>query len=244
MLHTPFANPRHSLIILAACAGMAAAAILTLDRPVARWFEAEYQAGLAWYRPFFDLLDTLGDSAYTLWPTGVALLVIGLLRWAGRARGAWMQPMVARVGYVFLTVAVSGLVVNLLKGVFGRARPRMLFADGTYGFDGFIFDSDYAAFPSGHTTTAFALAGCLAVLFPRWRWLALPVAALVGVARVVMGSHYPADVLMGAGVGLAFAVGVREVFLRRGWWMQCLEGASSSTETASNPLNAGRHHTP
>ncbi len=206
--------PRQIPLLLAAAAGMAVAAMLTIDRPLARWIEAEYQAGRAWYRPFFDALDTLGDSAYALWPTGVALLLIGLLRWAGRARGAWVQPVAARVGYVFATVALSGLAVNLLKGLFGRARPRMLFADGTYGMQWFVFDSDYASFPSGHTTTAFALAGCVALLFPRWGWLALPVAALVGVARVVMGSHYPADVLMGAGVGLAFAVGLREVFLQ------------------------------
>lgn len=207
-------------VILGAAAGLAVAALLTIDRPLAMWFEAEFRAGRAWYRPFFDALDTLGDSAWTLWPTGAALLLMGLLRWCGQARGVWMRPVAGSVGYVFLTVALSGLTVNILKGIFARARPRVLFADGGSGFEWFWFDSDYASFPSGHTTTAFALAGCLMLLFPRWGWLALPVAGLVGAARVVMGSHYPADVLMGAGVGLAFAVAMRAVFVRRGWGLR------------------------
>ncbi len=210
---------RRIALLLAACGGIAAAAMLTIDHPVALWFEAEYRAGHAWYRPFFDAVDTLGDSAYSLWPTGGVLLLIGLLRCVGRARGVWARRVAVPVGYIFATVAVSGLAVNLLKGLFGRARPRLLFVDGTYGMQGFVFDGDFASFPSGHTTTAFALAGCLALLFPRWGWLALPLAALVGVARVVMGSHYPADVVMGAGVGLACALGLRG-------WMRSLSGAA------------------
>src|SRR3546814_2681552 len=57
---------------------------------------------------------------------------------------------------------------------------------------------------SGHTTLAFALAAALhPVLDGAWRWLAWSLAVLVGVARMHVGVHWPADVVGGALLGTA-----------------------------------------
>jgi membrane-associated phospholipid phosphatase len=95
----------------------------------------------------------------------------------------------------------SGIIVQVIKHLVGRARPRMTVPPWEY--IGPSFDSDLHSFPSGHTTTSFALAAVLASRFPRQAWIFYFIAALVGIGRVVGGSHYPSDVLAGAILGLA-----------------------------------------
>ena len=62
----------------------------------------------------------------------------------------------------------------------------------------FTFDYAYQSFPSGHTAVAFGLALSLGLLWPRWRLPLFVFALAVGASRVILHSHYPADVLGGA----------------------------------------------
>ncbi len=72
------------------------------------------------------------------------------------------------------------------------------------------------SFPSGHTTTAFAMALLLsAFLPPRLRPLPVAWAVLVGLARLYFGEHNTLDIVAGAALGTAFAVGLWYVFLNR-----------------------------
>lgn len=63
----------------------------------------------------------------------------------------------------------------------------------------------HSSFPSGHTITAFLLAGVVAYVSPRWRVPALALAALAGLSRVAVGVHWPLDVAAGAICGLIAA---------------------------------------
>lgn len=70
---------------------------------------------------------------------------------------------------------------------------------------------DAFSFPSGHTLHAVAFALLLSAAYPQlapWWW---GFAVLVGVSRVVLGLHYPSDVLAGAMIGAATATGVLQV---------------------------------
>lgn len=129
-------------------------------------------------------------------------LSIGLI---GRARGdaeTWRRGF--RGG---LAVTLAGLLDQVAKNLVCRSRPGATDAGAFFaGFPCFPVSYALASFPSGHATTAFALATLLSLWHPRWAaaWFAL--AALVGWSRIVLGSHFPSDVLGGAVLGSAVVI--------------------------------------
>lgn len=166
----------------------------------------------------FRRLSMPGNSAYSLIP--FFLLFAGLQLAARRAPGTPQgerRVQQARVFlFLFVAVAVSGLACDLVKFLFGRARPKMLFGHGLYGFSFFQLSGKMTSFPSGHTNTAFALATALFLLAPRWGWLYFPLALVVGASRVLVGAHYPSDVLAGGYLAVVVTLYVQQYFLSRG----------------------------
>jgi membrane-associated phospholipid phosphatase len=115
------------------------------------------------------------------------------------------------MGYVTATVALAMLANRLLKNAVGRLRPWLVLASvHSYG----PLERDFS-FPSGHSTVSFALAVAVALWWPRARWPALALAAAVAFSRVVIGMHYPGDVIGGAVLGLIAAAGLFSWFDRR-----------------------------
>jgi undecaprenyl-diphosphatase len=123
----------------------------------------------------------------------VALVVVAVVAWLTRARGP--APGAAAL----VAVAIAFRLDNIIKDVVDRPRPPAIL-DGLYvreTISGF-------GFPSGHTTMAFALAASLHPSLPRHqRWVLWVLAAVVGVARMHVGVHWPADVVGGAALGTA-----------------------------------------
>ncbi|NVK30276.1 MAG: phosphatase PAP2 family protein [Gammaproteobacteria bacterium] len=64
---------------------------------------------------------------------------------------------------------------------------------------------DHYSFPSGHTLHATTFSIMLCTLYPAAIWVLLPFAVLVAVSRVVMGLHYPSDVLAAVVIGYGVA---------------------------------------
>jgi undecaprenyl-diphosphatase len=60
---------------------------------------------------------------------------------------------------------------------------------------------DRFSFPSGHTLHAVAFCGVGLFYYPQLAVLLLPFTVLVGLSRVVLGLHYPSDVIAGASIG-------------------------------------------
>ncbi len=105
-----------------------------------------------------------------------------------------------------LAVAMGGLVVNLMKTAVNRSRPPEHFAQ--LGVDihapgGKLSDR---SFPSGHTQTAFGAATYLSCIFPMGTPAFMSLAVLVGLSRIAIGVHFPADVLAGAFFGALFSI--------------------------------------
>jgi lipid A 4'-phosphatase len=196
---SPLAPPRW---LAPAAAGLAiglAASIALLDRPLARFFHGSDER----LRNAFQFITQFG--------LGKGYLVIAAALFVGLRTAAWvtrnrqeserLSLNAYRALYVFVAVALPGLLVDILKVVFGRARPKLLFIDGSYGFAWGAWQSDHWSFPSGHATTIVALATALYLLWPRGLPLYVLAALLVAASRVVIDAHYLSDVIAGAAIG-------------------------------------------
>jgi membrane-associated phospholipid phosphatase len=104
--------------------------------------------------------------------------------------------------FLFAAVALSGLANDLIKVPVGRSRPGLLFSQGIYGFKPFADQYYYASFPSGHANTIAALCYGLSMVTGRFKYLLLSVALAVMASRVIVGAHFPSDVMFGAYLGV------------------------------------------
>lgn len=115
------------------------------------------------------------------------------------------SPVAARVGLRALeSLALATGVTGAFKAGLGRERPGPVPDSDNFRF--FELDHRYRSFPSGHASQLFAIAGTLSrELGDRAEWvpyLVYPLAAFVGVSRVVGREHWPTDVISGAAVGV------------------------------------------
>jgi membrane-associated phospholipid phosphatase len=186
-------------------------------------------------------ITRLGESDWILLPSLFLLIAAGILARLIRrytARHALRQLALVS-GFVFVGVGLPGLVTLIVKRLVGRGRPELLDAVGAFDFRALnVVDWAYQSFPSGHATTGFALCFTAGFLMPRMFPAMLGVAVLIGLSRVVLGVHYPTDVLAGALVGTLGAYIVRNVFASRRW---VFEYAADGT-VLMRPLSAIRRY--
>lgn len=104
-----------------------------------------------------------------------------------------------------LAAAVAMLANQAIAHVWLRARPFTTHPDGTVLLTA---PSPDPSFPSDHATAAFAIAVAVLLVNRRVGAIFLAAATLIAVSRVLLGEHYPGDVLAGALVGAAGAVAV------------------------------------
>ena len=118
----------------------------------------------------------------------VPVLIIGALLLLKRPWAA---------GYYLAATVLTGLTVQLLKHLFGRARPDVL-----------MVNVDFGSFPSGHVANAAAMAVILAVLFPRWwTWAAGSIYTVIMMfSRTYLGAHWLSDTVGGLLLGVGVAV--------------------------------------
>ena len=119
---------------------------------------------------------------------------------------------------VFASYALSGLIAMALKYSFDAPRPATYFQNTDYKM---MFDLNelmtYRSFPSGHTTSAFALATILALYFKNKSYapLLLLYACLVGYSRIYLAQHFLLDVMCGTLIGLLSSLACWYVFISR-----------------------------
>ena len=164
-------------------------------RAVAVWDEAwclrfNHAVRIPWVRALFCAASRLGDGVF--WYA----LMAGLFAVAGRAAVPAVLHMTA-IG------AIGVLLYKWLKSRTSRPRPYQVRTAIRRGAD----PLDNFSFPSGHTLHAVSFSILAIAYFPAAAWIVLPFAALVAASRLVLGLHYPTDVLAGAAIGAALALG-------------------------------------
>ncbi len=116
----------------------------------------------------------------------------------------WLDTMVsnAMLKTALLAFAIELPLYLALKNSIKRNRP----SDVIYGFKSFLVPSDKFSFPSGHTAAAFLMASVSAFYYPPLFGIVFLIAALIGVSRVLLGVHFPTDIVAGIVLGSGSAL--------------------------------------
>ncbi len=162
----------------------------------------------------FHAITQLGDALYPL-SLGVVIYLFCRLRQRLTPHSAVLECWKQRALFLIFAVASSGLLTDLLKFIFGRARPAKLLTENLYGFYLFETSSRMTSFPSGHSNTAAAVALVLWYIWPKSWPLGLLLTAAVMLSRVVVLKHYPSDTLAGAYLAVVTTYYVFHFFQRR-----------------------------
>ena len=139
-------------------------------------------------RVIFRTASRLGDGVF--WYA----LMLALLAADGTAAIAPVLHMIA-VGFA------GTMLYRWLKAKTLRPRPYYVNQAITCN----ARPLDQFSFPSGHTLHAVAFAIVAIADYPQLAFLLIPFAFLIALSRMVLGLHYPSDVLAGASIGAAIA---------------------------------------
>ena len=160
---------------------------LARERNVALWFHRA--SARAWVVRVLDTVSRFGDG--WLW-----YAVIACLPWAGGPVGTSASVRMIGVGIVDL------VVYRIIKRWIARPRPYRTCP----GIRACARSLDEFSFPSGHTLHSVAFSLILTVYYPMFALFVWPFTLLVAVSRIVLGLHYPSDVIVGGLIGAVIAV--------------------------------------
>ena len=141
---------------------------------------------------FSQVMNFLGAGWFSILvvPIAVALALILIKR-------PWSAA------FFLVAQAASAGAVQVLKHLFGRARPEEI-----------IVVSDFGSYPSGHVANAATLAAVAFILFPRL-WVAIIGAIyviLMAISRTAVHAHWLTDTIGGAMIGIGVVLIVAGIF--------------------------------
>lgn len=140
----------------------------------------------------------------------VAIFLTAILLWTRKKR-EWIFP-------IWMTILVTGIASFILKYSIQRPRP---FAQGIVPLlaglaDKASYHSWDFSFPSFDTALVFCAIPIVWKFFPRFRYVWISFATLVGLSRMYFGVHFLSDVLFGAAMGLLIGVLIVREEMKKG----------------------------
>jgi undecaprenyl-diphosphatase len=144
-------------------------------------------------RTYFAAISRLGDGVF--WYT-----LMGLILLVRSVQGQWLDGLGAST-HMAATGVVALFVYRWLKRYTHRRRP---YADDAR-IAPLVPVLDEFSFPSGHTLHAVSFTLVALGHYPVLAWLLIPFSASVAASRVVLGVHYPSDVLAATAIGTLLA---------------------------------------
>ncbi|MGI5211631.1 phosphatase PAP2 family protein [Plantactinospora sp. CA-290183] len=149
--------------------------------------------------PDWTAVELAGEAILIL-----LVLLLGWVCWSGVRRSVW--PSAVAAGLTLVGTLAAYLCSEAVKLVVDQQRPCRA-VPGVPVMSHCPEIGDWS-FPSNHATIAGALAIGLVLARPRLAALALPLAVLAALSRVVGGVHYPHDVLAGLLLGATLCAAV------------------------------------
>ncbi|ESK56699.1 phosphatase PAP2 family protein [Acinetobacter tjernbergiae] len=140
---------------------------------------------------FFKTISRLGDGPF----------------WYAMLLSVWIKQGLAyglQILYLLVAGSVGTVIYKFLKHQTTRPRPYQVHQVIILGDR----PLDHFSFPSGHTLHAVMVTITLGYIQPFLLTLMLPFTILIGLSRMVLGLHYPSDVVVGAMIGASVASGI------------------------------------
>lgn len=145
---------------------------------------------------FFRFITKFGEGYFEL----SLILILFLFIFLNKKKSHIFKKYIAGI---FFTLFSTQITVNLFKLLFGRARPSITAnPEKFYGVlslikNNFLFEGDYASFPSGHTITVWGTIWILSFFIKNRviKMLLFILGFLVGVSRVYLIHHWTTDVI-------------------------------------------------
>lgn len=139
---------------------------------------------------FFSVVSRLGNGVF--W-----YVLMGLIPLFDTINGYIVSIHMAIVALICLAI------YKVLKTNLVRERPYLKWDSIKNG----TAPLDLYSFPSGHTLHAVGFTIVAIAYYPILATVLIPFTILIALSRVILGLHYPTDVLVGAAIGAAVAVG-------------------------------------
>jgi membrane-associated phospholipid phosphatase len=153
-------------------------------------------------------ISKLGLATYYLIFAAVCLLIFRFVI----KKEVWSN----RALFVFLSISVSGMLVIIIKFIFGRYRPKMFLQEQLYGFKFFQLKGKLTSFPSGHASTIVALMLALYFINPKYRVIYFVIALVIVISRVLVCHHYLTDAVFGSYLAIVTTVCLKHFMEKRG----------------------------
>lgn len=166
------------------------AGLIAIDSPLSRVSTTAQERNLT------KASNVIGAAAS--WSGSLGFL--GAFYLSGRLRhDAWQQDTAS---LALRSALHASLITVTIKRLAGRERPLLENHRGRFGNVDQL-SSGYQSFPSGHASSAWAIASVVASRYPKtWvRWTSYGSAALISVSRVTGKKHFYADIFIGSYLG-------------------------------------------
>lgn len=170
---------------------------------------------------FFQWVSVYGKAKFFLYPSAIVFFIsLFFLKIKSQIKPRHELAQTARNSlFLFVSVAASGLVTDILKFALGRFRPIVWLENGYYGLAFFEHEFHATSFPSGHASnTVSFLAAAFLLTKPRYRPWLIPLfifTIIIILSRLFINAHYFSDVLFGIFVACATTITLHKYFFKK-----------------------------
>ena len=148
-------------------------------------------------KDIFEHITNLGNSAWYFAVLFFILIILLISKKYNIINNSLRKNFLGSIKFSLLYLLLTGLITQILKIAFGRARPNYTNFENNLNLDFFTIDPHFHSFPSGHSSTIFCIVIIMGLLLPKIRFFFYLAGLLIAVSRVLVGAHFITDIFAG-----------------------------------------------